>query len=773
MKTLITLLCCSVAITLQAQPAIQWQKSLGGSSYDYCESIAYNDDGTYVVAGGANSFDMDITAPHGGTDGWVVKLDHGGNVIWQKSYGGSSTDYIYSIKNCPGGYVMSGYSLSNNIDLPGNIGLTDCWVLRTDSDGNILWSKNYGGTNQDYAFDIDPTTDGGFIVAGLTMSDDGDVTGHMLMEDFWVYKLDGDGNLLWQNCLGGNKTDQPYVIRQLSDGNYLAAGSTYSYTGDITDHIGLEDCVLMKIAPDGTLIWAHCYGGSKYENVQDVIENAEGHYVFVGWTNSFDGDISFNHGLAPGSDDIWTVETDTAGNIIQEKCLGGYGYELGHQIRQNPDSSYFIMGTAYDATGDVGAVIGGNDYWVIRADTDFNIIWEDVYGGTSYDIGRCMDITNDNACIIGGKSQSNNVDVTDARGSDDYWVVKLLGDYILMPSEMSICEGDSALINGIYETSPGIYFDTLVSLVYGYDSILEISLNVAPVPDVYFTTVIDSLCQFDDPLELSALPAGGIFSGAGVSGTTFDPSIPGIGVQPVYYTFTSDGGCTVVDTNYIIVTNCLPAFVTDSIYLFICTGDSIYLQNDWQHSSGIYLDTLTAAGGYDSVLITTLVVNPVPAVALDIPAGIICFGDAAFPLTGGTPAGGTYSGDAVTAGFFDPSLAVIGDNIVTYYYADMHNCAGVASDTLRVEICEGIEQENLSRITIAPNPSSGWIHLEGFENISNGTLKIYSSTGAMVETISITAGEEGKDIHLLTKGLYFVMLAENNRVVSIQPVVIN
>ena len=193
MKKINTLLTAILFITTfcsTAQPTIEWQKSLGGTGSDGATTIQQTADGGYIVAGASISTDGDVTGNHGGNDYWVVKLNSTGTITWQKCLGGTGDDFASSIQQTiDGGYIVAGYSESTNGDVTGNHGGQDYWVIKLDSTGSITWQKSLGGTSQDYAYAIQQTADGGYIVAGYTTSTDGDVTGNHGDYDYWVVKL--------------------------------------------------------------------------------------------------------------------------------------------------------------------------------------------------------------------------------------------------------------------------------------------------------------------------------------------------------------------------------------------------------------------------------------------------------------------------------------------------------------------------------------------------------------------------------------------------------
>jgi hypothetical protein len=217
-------------LKLDGQGNVQWQKTYGGTSGDWAHAIAPTSDGGYVVAGWTWSFGA------GNRDVWVLKLDGSGNVQWQKTYGGSNEDAAFAIApTSDGGYVVAGWTGSFGA------GSHDVWVLKLDGSGNVQWQKTYGGSNDDGATGIVPTSDGGYVVAGWTGSfgAGGD--------DVWVLKLDGQGNVQWQKTYGGSNDDGARAIAPTSDGGYVVAGWTWSFG------TGAHDVWVLKLEADGTV----------------------------------------------------------------------------------------------------------------------------------------------------------------------------------------------------------------------------------------------------------------------------------------------------------------------------------------------------------------------------------------------------------------------------------------------------------------------------------------------------------------------------------------
>jgi len=309
MKKTITLLTLCLIGTLsfaQQAPAIQWQKCLGGTESDYANSIQPTPDGGYIVAGFTNSTNGDVTGKHGGYDAWVVKINSTGSLQWQKCLGGTSFDEAKSIQSTPdGGYIVAGYTQSTNGDVTGNHGGADAWVVKLSSTGSLQWQKCLGGTGADEAWSIQPTPDGGYIMAGYTDSTDGDVTGNHGLNDAWVVKLSSTGSLQWQKALGGMNGDFANSIKPTPDGGYIVAGYNYSNNGDVTGNHGDADVWVVKLSSTGSLQWQKCLGGTYTDIAQSIQPTPDGGYIVAGDTKSTDGDITGNHG---DFDDAWVVK---------------------------------------------------------------------------------------------------------------------------------------------------------------------------------------------------------------------------------------------------------------------------------------------------------------------------------------------------------------------------------------------------------------------------------------------------------------------------------
>lgn len=434
-KNLTALLLCIItylSASAQKNPFIQWQKSYGGTDRDFASISRQTSDGGYIVAGATNSSDGDVTGHNNNYDYWIVKTDDQGNIQWQKDIGGSNADQASDIQETDdGGYIVVGLSFSNDGDVTGNHGQDDYWVVKLDAKGNILWQKSFGGSYYEVPYSLAKTNDDGYIIAGSSASNDGDVTGNHGQDDYWIVKLDADGKIQWQKNYGGSFSDDPSSIHQTADNGYIVAGSTYSRNGNVTNNHGQSDYWVLKLDASGKIQWQKSYGGSDQDIANSVQQTDDGGYIIAGSSASVDGDVTGNHGGL----DYWVVKTDAGGNIQWQKSYGGHGDESASYIIETTDKGYVVAGKNNMADhGDVTFNRGSNDYWIIRLDAEGNIKWQKTLGGTSDDIAKSVEQTKDGGFIVAGFSYSNNENISNHHSGGgpelaDFWLVKLSPEF--------------------------------------------------------------------------------------------------------------------------------------------------------------------------------------------------------------------------------------------------------------------------------------------------------------------------------------------------------
>lgn len=410
--------------TFAQAPAIEWQKSFGGSAAEEASSIELTNDGGYIVAGYTTSNNGVVTGNHGNGDFWVVKLDASGTIQWQKTLGGTGVDGAYCIQQtADGGYVVAGNSNSTNGNVTGNHGNIDYWVVKLSAAGTIEWQKTLGGTQDEFAYSIQQTRDGGYIVAGFTNSNNGDVTGNHGGSDMWIVKLSSTGSIQWQKTLGGSAGEIAYGIQQTTDLGYIVAGGTGSNNGDVTGLQGAIDYWVVKLTPTGAIEWQQTLGGTSPEIAYSIQQTSDGGYIVAGVTQSYDGDVTGYHGGT--GYDSWIVKLSTTGAIEWEKAMGGTDNDYIKSIKQNTDGSYIAGGYTLSNDGDVSGNHGSWDLWAVKLSSTGTTQWQKTLGGTGPDGALSIQQTTDGGYIAAGSSAANNGDVTENQGSGDYWIVKL------------------------------------------------------------------------------------------------------------------------------------------------------------------------------------------------------------------------------------------------------------------------------------------------------------------------------------------------------------
>jgi hypothetical protein len=418
----LTCTCFFSILSVHPQRVIEWQNSFGGTANEECRRIISCSDGGYLAAGSTASNDQQVTGNHGATDFWAVKTDAAGSLIWQKCYGGSDDDRIYdAIQTSDGGYIFAGPTSSNDGQVTGNQGYQDYWIVKVDSNGNLEWQKSFGGSLWDVPFSIQQTWDGGYIVAGGSTSNDGQITGNHGGQDFWIIKLDPSGNLIWQNALGGSGQDEAIDIQNTSDSGSIVCGLSHSNDGQVSGNHGLDDFWVVKLNSSGAIQWQRTYGGSNRDAAYSINQTGDGGYIVAGYTQSFDGQVSGNHGQY----DIWVVKTNATGDLEWQQCFGGSGIEVAWEIQKIDDFSYILIGQTDSNNGQVSGNHGNQDYWVIRFTNSGDILWKECFGGSGDEDGLSIALTIDGKYILAGQSSSNDGQVSGNHGSFDFWVVKL------------------------------------------------------------------------------------------------------------------------------------------------------------------------------------------------------------------------------------------------------------------------------------------------------------------------------------------------------------
>jgi len=307
-----------------------WTRSISG----FVNDINELSDGDLVLAGHVSRGNYDL---------YIARISRDGETtVWEKTYGGTGSDAALSIDVLSdGGVIVAGWTTSSNGDVSGNHGSSDFWVLRLDASGNIVWKKCYGGSSEDYAYSVKALPDGGVIVAGYTYSNDGDVSGNHGDNDYWVIRLNANGNLIWQRCLGGYSSDHAYDILPTPDGGFIVVGGSDSSNGNISAPKGNGDTWIAKLNAEGLILWEKSYGGSNNEsnNIKNkLIPLGNSRYMITSNTRSSNRDVRYNY----GGYDAWVFVIDANGKLLWERTFGTTKEDWSLDICQLSDGKFFL-----------------------------------------------------------------------------------------------------------------------------------------------------------------------------------------------------------------------------------------------------------------------------------------------------------------------------------------------------------------------------------------------------------------------------------------------
>ena len=352
-----------------------WNQTYGRGTIDCAEDIVQTSDGGYAIAGWTASYVDKV-------DCWLIKTDSFGNMEWNQTYGEGS-EYAFSlVETFDGGFALAGTTLHGG-------GNYDFLLVRLDGAGNMVWNQTYGGAKIDQAHAIVQTSDGGFALAGYTQSF-GDGT-----QSSWLIKTDSFGNMEW-NQTYGEGSEYASSLVSTSDGGFALVGETFSEDG-------LFDFSLVKTDEDGDLEWTKTYGGEKWDRASSLVSTSDGGFALIGRTNSF----------GAGSYDFWLVKTYANGNMQWNRTYGGTEDDRANALVETSDGGFALAGK----TKSFGA--GSYDFWLVKTDGTGNMVWSQTYGGTEDDRANALVETSDGGFALAGRTKSFGVG-----DYDDLWLVK-------------------------------------------------------------------------------------------------------------------------------------------------------------------------------------------------------------------------------------------------------------------------------------------------------------------------------------------------------------
>ncbi len=344
-----------------------WTKMYGGKRGDAGYSIQQTSDWGFIITGVTNSFGS------GFCDVYLIKTDSKGDTLWTRRYGGTKSDFGFSVKETSdGGYVVAGYTWSFGA------GAQDVYLIKTDINGDIQWTRTYGGKNYDRGQSVQQTSDGGYIVAGYTWSFGSG------RQDVYLIRTNTEGDTIWTKTYGGMLDDAGYSVLETPEEGFIITGVTNSFGS------GAQDVYLIKTDENGDVIWTKSYGGIGDDFGRSVQHTRDGGYIIGGYSNSF----------GSGAQDVYLIKTDENGDTVWTKTIGGKKIDGCGSIQESSDGGYIIVGW----TRSFGA--GDYDVYLIKTDINGNVQWTRMFGGPEWDKGNSVQQTNDGGFIITGHTIS-------------------------------------------------------------------------------------------------------------------------------------------------------------------------------------------------------------------------------------------------------------------------------------------------------------------------------------------------------------------------------
>jgi hypothetical protein len=359
-KFFVMLVAILLTLPVYSYAQITFETTYGDTGYDVGSSVQQTEDGGYIIAGETSLY----FTP---TKVYLVKTNSLGVMMWSETYGGQDHDFGYSVQQTDdGGYIIAGTTRSFGS------GFADVYLIKTNTTGDSIWAKNYGGNGADGGSSVQQTEDGGYVIAGSTDSFGPDSM------NVYLVKTNSTGDTVWTRTYGGDNKDYGYSVQQTNDEGYIVAGRTNSFGPDSTN------VYLIKTDSLGNMTWSETYGGDGSDRGSSVQQTEDGGYIIAGSSSSF----------SPDSMKVYLIKTDSAGVMLWSEIYSDQAYNAGSSVNQTTDGGYIISGST-------GAFFG-SDAYLVKTDSLGVVMWTQTYGGDYADYGFSVQQTKDKGYIITG-----------------------------------------------------------------------------------------------------------------------------------------------------------------------------------------------------------------------------------------------------------------------------------------------------------------------------------------------------------------------------------
>lgn len=325
-----------------------------------------------------------------------------------------------------GGFAILGYTTSIDLNGTQNAGSQDFLIRKITTDGTLSWQKSFGFSGSDKGFSLIQTSDNGYLLTGVLDVSASNGQGNSKSSqkhaggDVWALKLNSNGNLEWSKYFGGSFTDTPFGVVETNDNNYIIVASSDSEDFNITNNKGTYDFWVLKISKDGNLIWEKSFGGSEIDEPRGITTTNDGNFIIVGDTRSSNKDVATNNGAA----DLWIIKITTDGNLIWEKTIGASSFDVARSISKTQDSGFIIAGSS--RSSDAGFTNQGqNDAWILKINDLGEIEWQKFIGGSEIDFLYDAVELNNKTIITVGESNSSNANITENKGFSDALIINI------------------------------------------------------------------------------------------------------------------------------------------------------------------------------------------------------------------------------------------------------------------------------------------------------------------------------------------------------------